>query len=71
MKYSTIDNPTGCKVRAVIRFRHSRNVSAVDTNQELYTVFGQNIYSKRYIRQLYRMFKDVWETRVHDGGQTD
>jgi hypothetical protein len=35
---SAIDNPTSCEIRAVIRFLHAKNVSAVEIHCELCAV---------------------------------
>jgi hypothetical protein len=53
-----IDNPTGCEIRAVIRFLHAKNISAAEIHCELCTVYCQNVMSEGTVRQWCRMFKD-------------
>jgi hypothetical protein len=62
---SAIDNPTSCKICAVIRFLNAKNMSAAEVRQELCVVYGQNVMSERTLRQWYRMFKDGREN-FHD-----
>jgi hypothetical protein len=56
--YSAIDNSARCEIRAVIRFLHTKNLSAEKIHCELCAVYGQNITSERCVRQWYRMFED-------------
>jgi hypothetical protein len=53
-----IDKPTSCKIRAVIRFLHKKNMSGAEIHDELCTVYGQNVTSEGTVRQWGRMFKD-------------
>jgi hypothetical protein len=53
-----IDNPTSCEIRSVIRFLHSKNMSAAEIHCELCAVYGQNVVNEGTIRQWYRMFRD-------------
>jgi hypothetical protein len=54
-----IDNPTSCKIPAVIRFHHARNMSAAEIHHELcMAVYDQGIMSEGAIRQWCRMFRD-------------
>jgi hypothetical protein len=56
---SAIDNPAGCKIRAVIRFLHSKNMSAAEIHREICaTVYDQNVMSEGTVRQWCRMFKE-------------
>jgi hypothetical protein len=45
------DNPTGCEIRAVIRFLHSKNMSAVEVHLELCAVYGQKVMNEGTVRQ--------------------
>jgi transposase len=67
--FSTIANPARCEIRSVIRFLHSRNMSAAEIHRELCAVYGKNVMSEGTIRQWCRMFKDGW-TYVHDEEQS-
>jgi hypothetical protein len=51
-----IDNPTSCEIRAVVRFVHTKNMSAAEINYELCAVYGQNVMSEGTVRQWCRMF---------------
>jgi hypothetical protein len=46
-----IDNPASCEIRAVIRFLHSKNMSATEIYRELCAVCGQNVMSEGTVRQ--------------------
>jgi hypothetical protein len=35
------DNPASCEIRAVIRFLHAKNMTAVEIHHELCAVYGQ------------------------------
>jgi hypothetical protein len=53
-----IDNAAICEIYAIIRFPHSKNMSAADIHRELCaTVCGQNVMSEGTEGQRYRMFK--------------
>jgi hypothetical protein len=41
-----IDNPTSCKICALIRFLHAKNIIAVETQCELCAVYDQNVMSE-------------------------
>jgi hypothetical protein len=61
-----IDNPAGCKIRAVIRHLHAKSMNAVEVHREICAVvYGQNLMSEGTVRQWRRMLKDV-RTNVHD-----
>jgi transposase len=61
-----IDNPTSCKIIAVICFLHKKNTSAAEIHCELcVVVYDQNVMSKETVRHWCRMFKDG-QTNVHD-----
>jgi hypothetical protein len=47
-----IDNPTSCESPGVIRFLHTKNMSAAENRQELCAAYGQNVTSE--VRQWYR-----------------
>jgi hypothetical protein len=53
-----IDNPASYQICAVIRFPHSKIMSAAEIHGELCTVYGQNVMSEGTVRQRCRMFKD-------------
>jgi hypothetical protein len=61
-----IDNPTGCEIRAVMRFLHARSTSGAEIQRELSAVYCQNLMSEGTVRQWCR-------TNIHDdercGGQ--
>jgi hypothetical protein len=59
------DNPASCEIRAVIRFLHTKSMSAVEVHCEVRPVYDQNVTSKGTVRQWCRMFKDG-RTNVHD-----
>jgi hypothetical protein len=67
MMYLAIANPASCEIRAVIRFLHAKNLSAVEIRCEICAVCGQNtsIMSEGTVRQWCRMFTDG-RTNVHD-----
>jgi hypothetical protein len=46
-----IDNPTSCKIRAIIHFLHTKNMSAEEIHRELWAVYGQNVMSEGNVRQ--------------------
>jgi hypothetical protein len=61
-----IDNPTNCKIHALIRFLHAKNISAEEIHYELCpAVYGQNVMSEGTVRQWCRIFKDG-RTDVHN-----
>jgi hypothetical protein len=62
-----IYNRASCKIRAVIRLLHAKNMRAAKIHCELCTVYGQNIMSEGTVRHRCRMFKDGrGRTGVHD-----
>jgi hypothetical protein len=65
MMCPAIDNPARCKIRAIIRFLHAKNMSAAEIHSELRAVYSQNVMSEGTVRQLCRVFKDG-RTNVHD-----
>jgi hypothetical protein len=55
MMCPTIDNPTSCEIRAVIRFLRSKNMSAAEVNRELHSaVYGRNVIREGTVRQWCR-----------------
>jgi hypothetical protein len=56
MMCPAINNPANCEIHAVIRFLHAKNKSSVKIHTELCAVYGQNVMSKRTVRQCHRMF---------------
>jgi hypothetical protein len=60
-----IDNLASCKILAVIRFLHSKNMVAMEIHRELFAVYGQNVMNEETVRQRCRMFKDG-QTNVHN-----
>jgi hypothetical protein len=47
MMCHVIDNPTSCKIHAVVCFLHAKNMSAVEIHCELcVAVYGQNVMSE-------------------------
>jgi hypothetical protein len=46
-----IDNLSSCEIRVVIRFIHSRIMSAVAIHRELCAVYGQNIVIEGALKQ--------------------
>jgi hypothetical protein len=46
-----VDNPVSCEIRAVIRFLHAKNMSAVEIHSELCAVHGQNVTNEGTVRQ--------------------
>jgi hypothetical protein len=60
-----VDNPTSCEIRALIRFLHIKNMSAVEMYHELCVVEGQNVMIEETVRQWCRMFKDG-QTNIHN-----
>jgi hypothetical protein len=55
---SATDHLTSCEIRPVIRFLHSKNVSAKEIQRELCTVYVQNVVSERTVRQWCIILKD-------------
>jgi hypothetical protein len=41
------DNPTSCKICAIISILHAKNMSAVEIQCELGTVYSQNVMTVR------------------------
>jgi transposase len=64
-----IDNPASCKIRAVIRFLHTKNMSAAEIHRELCAVSSQNVMSEGTIRQWCTMFK-YGRTNIQDKMQS-
>jgi hypothetical protein len=60
-----IDNTASSKFHAVIRFFHTKSMSAVVVHCELCMVYGQNVISEKTVRRWFRMFKDG-QTNIHD-----
>jgi hypothetical protein len=59
MMCSAIDNPASCESRAVIRFLHTKHMTAAEIHLELCAaVYGQIVMSEGTLRQWCRMFKD-------------
>jgi transposase len=63
------DNPTSCKIRAVIHFLHAKNMSAAEINRELCMLYGQKVMSEGTVRQWCRMFRDG-QTNIHNEEQS-
>jgi hypothetical protein len=55
---SVTDNPTSCKICAVICFINAKNMSAVEIYCELCAVYSQNVLSEGTLKQWCRMIKD-------------
>jgi hypothetical protein len=53
--FPAVSNTASCEILAVIRFRHTKNMSAVEIDRKLYC---QNVMSEGIVRQWCRMFKD-------------
>jgi hypothetical protein len=51
-----IDNPTSCKIRALIQCLRAKNKNAAEIYPELYSVYDKNIMSEGTVRQWCRMF---------------
>jgi hypothetical protein len=64
-----IDNPARCEIRAVIRFLHTKNMSAEEIYCELCVIYSQNVMSEGTVRQWCRMLK-VGQTNVHSAEQS-
>jgi hypothetical protein len=60
-----IDNPTSCKMHAVIHFFHTKNMSAAEIHCVLCAVYSQNVMTEGTVRQWCRMFIDG-RTNVHN-----
>jgi hypothetical protein len=59
MMFPAIGNHTSCEIRAVIRFLHSKYMSAAEINRELCAaIYGQNVMSEGIVRHCCRMVKD-------------
>jgi hypothetical protein len=52
------DKPPNCKIHAITRFLHAKNMSAVEIHCELCTVVYSQNGSEETVRQWCRMFKD-------------
>jgi hypothetical protein len=70
MMCPVIDNRASCKIRSLIPFLHTKNMSAMEIHCELCAVHGQNVMSEGTVRQWCKMFKDG-KTNVHDERQSD
>jgi hypothetical protein len=47
MMCSAVDNPTSCKIHALICFLHAKNMSAAEIHRELrVAVYNQNVMSE-------------------------
>jgi hypothetical protein len=51
MMRPAIDNPSSCKINAVLWFIHAKNMSAAEVHRELCAVYSQNVMSKGNVRQ--------------------
>jgi hypothetical protein len=61
-----IENAASCQIFAVIRFLHSKIMSAAELHSELCAaVCGQNVMSEGIVRQWCRMFRDDRKS-IHD-----
>jgi hypothetical protein len=59
MMCSAIDNPANCKICALTRFFHAKDMSAAEIHLELCAVVcSQNVMSEGTVRQWCSMFKD-------------
>jgi hypothetical protein len=56
MMCSVIDNTASCKIRTVICFLHTKNMSAIEIHHELCADYSQNVMSKVTLGQWCRMF---------------
>ena len=63
--FKTINQPTDCEVRAVIRFLSARNTSVAEIHQQIIEVYGPNIMSDSKVRKWVRAFNEGREN-VHD-----
>jgi hypothetical protein len=52
-----INNLASCEIHIVIRFLHTKNMSAAEIHCELYAVYDQNVMNEGTVRQWCRMFK--------------
>jgi transposase len=59
--------PASYEVRAVIRFVHAEEQSAVEIHRRLYRVYSDNVMSDSCVREWCRKFRDG-RTDVHDEG---
>jgi hypothetical protein len=53
-----IENPTSCKIHAVINFLFTKNVIAAEIHRELWVIYGQNVMSEGTVRQGCKTFRD-------------
>jgi hypothetical protein len=51
MTCPAIDNPASCKICAVIRFLHAKNMSVAEIHRELCAAYSQNVMSEGTVRQ--------------------
>jgi hypothetical protein len=57
--FPAVGNTASCKIIAVIRFRHNKNMNAVEIDRKLCTaVYCKNVMSEGIVRQWCRMFTD-------------
>ncbi|GFS74304.1 HTH_48 domain-containing protein [Trichonephila clavipes] len=63
--FKTIDQPTDCEIRLVIRYLTAKNVSAAEIHRQISDVYGPNAMSSSKVRKWVRAFKDGGEY-VHD-----
>ncbi|GFT39826.1 histone-lysine N-methyltransferase SETMAR [Trichonephila clavipes] len=62
--FKTIDQPTACEIRSVIRFLTAKNVSAAEIQRQISDLYGPNAMSSSKVRKWARAFKDGREN-VH------
>jgi hypothetical protein len=52
MMCPVIDNPTSCKICAVVCFLHAKYMSAAEIHHELCAVYSKNVMSKGTVKTV-------------------
>ena len=60
-----IENPTDCKIRAVIRFLQAKNIQPADIHRQVCEVYEEGAMSDSMVRRWCRQFESGRD-KVHD-----
>jgi hypothetical protein len=61
----SIQNPTKCEVRAVIRFRHTKGETTAEIHRQLVSVYGEDVMNRQNVTKWCREF-EAGISDVHD-----
>jgi hypothetical protein len=62
----SIQNPTKCEVRTVIRFLHAKGETAAEIHRQLLSVYGEDVMNRQNVARWCREF-EAGRNDVHDG----